>query len=280
MSPTGRGLLHVVRCPSLCVVVLAYAAIAPLADSPRTGLLDICVLVALYAAMYSLNDWADVATDSVNRPERAIPSGALSRRSVLLLAVTGASLSAILGGLRSAAALGFALAFTATSAAYSLRWKRVLGIKNVAAALLISSVLLYATEIAHGAPAGRVMFVASVLLNCAREIVMDIRDIRGDSQVGTRTLATTFGVVTSAAIAALLTSAGIGFIIACTVAPPPWVFPLTFWQAVAIHAIWFGIVVLCFQRRRPHPDRFIRQVISSYKLYYAALLILIALSTS
>ncbi|MDQ1045337.1 SCO3242 family prenyltransferase [Streptomyces sp. V4I2] len=80
--------------------------------------------VCLYWAGMALNDYADAAVDSVERPERPIPSGRVPRRTALSVATgltaAGLGLATLSGGRRGLAA---ALPLTALVWAYDLKLK-------------------------------------------------------------------------------------------------------------------------------------------------------------
>ncbi|MFE5814367.1 SCO3242 family prenyltransferase [Streptomyces sp. NPDC056479] len=84
--------------------------------------------VCLYWAGMALNDYADAAVDSVERPERPVPSGRVPRRTALAVAggltAAGLGLAAVAGGRRSV--------FTALPLA-GLVWAYDLKLKSTAA---------------------------------------------------------------------------------------------------------------------------------------------------
>ncbi|WP_128434180.1 UbiA family prenyltransferase [Streptomyces cyaneus] len=80
--------------------------------------------VCLYWAGMALNDYADATVDSVERPERPVPSGRVPRRVALAVAgsltVAGIGLAAVAGGRRS---VGTALPLAGLVWAYDLKLK-------------------------------------------------------------------------------------------------------------------------------------------------------------
>ncbi|TXS48583.1 prenyltransferase [Streptomyces sp. uw30] len=80
--------------------------------------------VCLYWAGMALNDYADAAVDSVERPERPVPSGRVPRRTALAVAggltAAGIGLAAVAGGRRS---VGAALPLAGLVWAYDLKLK-------------------------------------------------------------------------------------------------------------------------------------------------------------
>ncbi|MFJ9388166.1 SCO3242 family prenyltransferase [Nocardioides sp. NPDC101246] len=116
MTSSARAFAELVRLPAALTVpgdTLAGAAAAgPLA---ARAVAMPAASVALYWAGMALNDWADRDLDAVERPERPIPSGRVSPRQALGVAVgltaAGVGLAALVGG-RPAAATAAALAGT------------------------------------------------------------------------------------------------------------------------------------------------------------------------
>ncbi|WP_328421485.1 SCO3242 family prenyltransferase [Streptomyces sp. NBC_00443] len=80
--------------------------------------------VCLYWAGMALNDYADATVDSVERPERPVPSGRIPRRTALAVAggltAAGLGLAAVAGGRRS---VGAALPLAGLIWAYDLKLK-------------------------------------------------------------------------------------------------------------------------------------------------------------
>ena len=160
-----RDLAELVRAPAALSVpgdTLAGAASAGWPAGRRTALLPLAS-VSLYWAGMALNDWADRDLDSVERPERPIPSGRVSPRTALALAsgltVTGVGLAAVAGG-PVAAAVATTLAGAVW--AYDLSAKSGPGSTAVMASTRGLDVLLGAS--AGGLPAlGRALAPAALL---------------------------------------------------------------------------------------------------------------------
>lgn len=268
----SKSLYSLLRIPSLIVVVLAYLAIAKIVERPGDALRDICMLLALYGGMYSFNDFIDVEADSINNPQRPIPAARLSRVAGLFIAVFLYSCGLMLALTSAWTKAVFATVFIFTSAMYSICIKSVPIVKNVAAALLVSSVVGYATEVAHGQPAGWVVFGASLLLNIGREILMDLRDRDGDASVGIVTLATLSRPATTIAIAGIFTLFGLGVVVGSSFAHTNWAFPAPPAFSVFVTLLWLTGVFF-ISRTSASSARPIRRVISFYKLYFAFMLL-------
>jgi len=142
---------------------------------------------------YALNDYYDASADAVNRPSRPIPSGMLSRKSVLGVAVF-CLLAAALFALKLGVILQLALAGACGLVwLYSARIKRTGLGGNVVVSLLAASTLLFG-----GLSAGYVrptFFPAllALLTNLPREILKDVQDLKGDSLAGGRSVVSARG---------------------------------------------------------------------------------------
>ena len=110
----GRDLAELVRLPAALTVPGDTLTGAAYAGVPTGRVLAMPISSAcLYWAGMALNDWADRDLDSVERPERPIPSGRVSARTALAVAgalgAAGVATSAVVGG-RSAMRISVPLA--------------------------------------------------------------------------------------------------------------------------------------------------------------------------
>nr|WP_203688986.1 UbiA family prenyltransferase [Streptomyces sp. SID12488] len=119
-------MVSLVRAPAALSVpgdILAGATAAGRPLGPRTAG-AMASSVCLYWAGMALNDYADAAVDSVERPARPVPSGRVPRRTALAVATSltgaGLGLAAVSGGRRG---LAVALPLTALIWAYDLKLK-------------------------------------------------------------------------------------------------------------------------------------------------------------
>lgn len=127
----GRAWLALLRPPNFLTVpgdVLAgcFLAVGAGAGLGKAGLWPmLAAAVVFYAAGLLLNDWADAGIDAVERPERPIPSGAVSRGAVggagFCLLLSGVGLCLLPGGATASVGAGLAAAI----ATYNLFAKNV-----------------------------------------------------------------------------------------------------------------------------------------------------------
>jgi len=150
------------------------------------------------AAGNALNDYFDVEIDRINKPNRPIPAGKITRKSVLLcffiLTVIGISIAPFI------ALKAFALAFTAVVLLilYNVYLKRKTGLLgNVTVSFTAALTIIYG-----GLAVGRIektLFPAlfAFLIHTGREIIKDIEDVTGDRHLRLRSIPTRYSLKTS-----------------------------------------------------------------------------------
>lgn len=147
---------------------------------------------------YAVNDIFDVRADLINRPTRAIPSGALSIKYAWLTAV----LSLVLGsGLLVGANTMTSVYYVVVALAlyfYGAKISSQLIVGNVLVAVLCASVFYLGTQVcpADNRAIGllAVSAVLTLLYHLGREIVKDIEDISGDEAIARSTVPLKWGL--------------------------------------------------------------------------------------
>jgi len=158
----------------------------------------IAVLVVALVTWYgnAINDVADATLDARSKPERAIPSGAISLSLAVAysgtLAMIALALAATLGPLALLIACGaFALA-----TAYSFGLKSTLLVGNLAVGACVGGTLVFGGIVAGGvSPSIVVGAIMSGLYLTAQEVLFNIEDEDGDRLGGLATTATRLGRV-------------------------------------------------------------------------------------
>jgi 4-hydroxybenzoate polyprenyltransferase len=198
-SPRWRDLAELVRAPAALSVpgdALAGAAAAGAPGRRTPGL--VAASVCLYWAGMAANDWADRELDARERPERPLPSGRVSPRQALSVAVgltaAGLGLSALSGGRR---AVAVALPLAGAVWAYDLRAKNTPAGPAAMAACRALDVLLGASG---GRPARAIPAAATVAAHTYTVTALSRREVSGgDSLLPAMTLAGTAAVAVAAA---------------------------------------------------------------------------------
>ncbi|MBU7042399.1 MAG: UbiA family prenyltransferase [Theionarchaea archaeon] len=156
-----------------------------------------------------INDYFDYDIDIINRPDRVLPRGALSRKNALFFAVILFILAYIFISLTNPLCIVIGYPAVILIGVYSWKLKRLPFIGNFVVAFLTSLTLIYG-----GAAAGSIVLVTMLAIcaffaNLSREIVKDIEDIKGDKELGSKTLPIIYGVPTLSLIAAVLLGIGV-----------------------------------------------------------------------
>lgn len=198
--------LRLVRLRNLLIAAAGVAVGGVLAQGrvafPAVLLLAIGSALGLGAAGNAANDLYDVEADRVNRPDRPLVSGAVSRRAALLIGGIGGGMGLLGAWYVSRELFGIALAALVVMLAYSplLKSRGLAG--NLAVATTASLPLIYGATAVGWWRAGLIPAVLAAMLHFAREIVKDLEDVPGDMAMGRRTVPIAWGVEAGFLVAA------------------------------------------------------------------------------
>ncbi len=215
----------------MAVIIGAVVAAGRL-DIPWRILISAFAAAALVAAGgNAINDYFDRKIDTVNRPERPIPSGRITASDALLTAqvlfVFGIVFTVFLN-IYSVLLAGFnalVLAF------YSWRLKRRGLVGNIAIGYLVGSTFLFGGLAVSSHESGPVitsellvLVLMATLSTVGRELIKAIEDMRGDRKLRFKTFPLRYGAGKAAALA-------IGFICAAiALSPLPYLLGRFGWQ--------------------------------------------------
>jgi len=196
---TVVGAIRLIRLHS-CLQAALYALLGFLLSdgplqhfSPRATSAALSVMLVA-ASGFALNDWADVNVDAISHPNRALPSGRLSRRGAAITSFSAAALAFVAAwplGMWSVTLVAINLL---VSGAYSVVLKGRLFLGNFAVAYLNATILIFG-----GMAAGRLTPTAwlvsglAFVFTCAQEVLYNISDYEADVQLGVRTTAVRLG---------------------------------------------------------------------------------------
>jgi geranylgeranylglycerol-phosphate geranylgeranyltransferase len=197
--------------PVNCVIAglsvgLGYYAARGEGDAPFSPALLLLMLSACLMTGFGnvLNDLFDRDTDAVNRPDRPLPAGTATVRTVFWFG----NLLGLLGLVcaRSVSACFFYMAATVAALlwAYNARLKRTVLYGNIVVALLTGFTLLYGGFLSQDWRLAAWPSLFAFLLNFAREIIKDMADVKGDRLSGCDTLPVRYGTLWAANIAAII----------------------------------------------------------------------------
>ncbi len=219
--------LKLFRWPNLLMVasiqiLFRYGIIEPLLRSKGIELAlshaDFTLLVLatllITAAGYAINDYFDLRTDRINKPQRIILGRKISRRKAILFHSLFNILALLTGLWLSLRVNQWPLVFIFIIAptllwVYSIRYKRKFLLGNILVAFLAGFVvaIVWAFESHAIAAAGikdvdfanisyfsRVYALFAFLTTFTREIIKDIEDIKGDAKTGCKTIPVVVGI--------------------------------------------------------------------------------------
>lgn len=178
--------------------------------------------VLIAAAGYIINDYFDVKTDKINRPNTVVLDVVIKRRWAMVLHIVFNSLGLLLGIYLALKCHHLKLALFQLSSIlllwfYSTHFKKQLLVGNIVVSCLtatiplmplfynyyytpeISSMLLQTSggliKLAFYGVIGYSLF--AFLTSLAREVIKDMEDFNGDAQTGCKTMPIVWGIVTS-----------------------------------------------------------------------------------
>lgn len=209
-------------CVSGGLVCVVGAGLSGSADRVTTVAAALSIACAIAFAQVT-NDIIDADLDRIDKPDRPLPSGALSRdsaKALALLCAVGAIAAATVNGLPT---VTFTVLLLVFSWVYSVRWKGTILLGNVVVAALASSCVTYGA-MAGGEVTLLVVSVQAVVFvfSLAFEVLKTGRDVQGDAAAGIDTVATRFGVRPTALLAAgLCVVAAAVAVVPAALAPRP-----------------------------------------------------------
>jgi geranylgeranylglycerol-phosphate geranylgeranyltransferase len=153
----------------------------------------VATVLAVGAGM-AINDYFDREIDRVNRPDRPIPSGAVSPREALAFSGVLFGLAVALAVTLPPLAVGIAVVNLLALVAYTELFKGLPGLGNALVGYLTGSTFLFGGAAVGGRlESVLVLFALASLATFAREVVKDVEDVAGDREEGLRTLPIAYG---------------------------------------------------------------------------------------
>lgn len=175
------------------IVILSYLTGGNLAPVFNKVVLSFFSLLSIISASYVFNDICDIEIDKINCPHRMLSVGKATPKTAfiwsMVLFISGIVLGAFCG-------LPFFIGITTLAillACYDLLSKRIGIFKDVLVAILITSLYPLAFTLVESVQTPRlnVLYIHPVWLFLSAlgyEMLKDIRDMKGDSQINSRYL--------------------------------------------------------------------------------------------
>ena len=176
----------------------------------------------------SINDYFDVEIDKINRPNRPVPSGALTQLWILIYSAMLLSVGVVVSGAINFTCLAIAMINSTLLVLYSWKFKRSALIGNVLIGYLTGSTFLFGGAAVSAYFIPSILFLSAMFAITSREIIKDVEDLRGDLQVGATTLPIKCGVQPSLLLAACF------MFVAVVLSPIPFLISAFGWAYLSI----------------------------------------------
>ncbi|MFO7446911.1 MAG: geranylgeranylglycerol-phosphate geranylgeranyltransferase [Ignavibacteriaceae bacterium] len=184
----------------LNVFITFISAIVAILISKETDIPGMVYLLAAISAAITaaggniINDYYDIETDKINKPNRPLVTGSISKSSAIKLYIS-LNLAALIPALFiNMPSFIIVIGAQFLLFYYSYRLKRVPAAGNIVIALLTGLVFIYGGAVSGSITNSVIPSIFAFLINLVRELVKDIEDIEGDSSACINTLPITKGI--------------------------------------------------------------------------------------
>ena len=150
-----------------------------------------------------INDYFDFDIDSVNKPERPIPRGQISRGGALYFSFALFGCAVVCAAFTNIWCIIVGIPALLLIILYSWKLKRKLFVGNVAVAALSGLALLYGGIASGSIHLVSILAVIAFFATIAREMAKDIEDVEGDRLGGSQSVPVILGVEKTAQIASI-----------------------------------------------------------------------------
>ena len=193
---TLRGGLELTRpgnCVAAGVLTAIGAFVAGIGDAGEVTVIAVVTTVLAVAAGNAINDYFDREIDAINRPDRAIPRGAVSPRGALGFSTFLFAAAVVLAAQLPLAAIVIAAVNLVALVTYTTVFKGTPGLGNALVAYLVGSTFLFGGAAVGDLETPVVLAALAGVSTFTREVIKDVEDIAGDREEGLRTLPIAIG---------------------------------------------------------------------------------------
>ena len=223
-------------------ICMKYLVFAPLNEyskfTPTLFTISLLSTILIAAAGYIINDYFDVKTDKINRPETVVIDVMIKRRWAMILHIVFNAIGLLLGfylalKCHSLKLLTFQILSILLLWFYSTHFKKQLLVGNIVVSLLTATVPLMPMVYDYyliGEIEPIVTFIIgdflktlviiilgysafAFLTSFAREVIKDMEDYKGDIQTGGKTMPIVWGMITSKVVTFFLIIITIGLLL-------------------------------------------------------------------
>ena len=194
------------------------------------------------AGGFALNDYYDVPKDRVNKPYRAIPSGKMKPRTALFVAQMLIALAPIIAILTSHDLVELALYGVSIIGVISYNYfVKYLSLSKTFLTAVISSLpFIYVVRVLDYPVIYYIVPIAASLYLLGRELLMDIRDMKGDRSGGITTLPMIVGENSTARLGFLLQMLAGGLLSSLLITFS------SLWSSVLVYLILISTLILAW----------------------------------
>ncbi|MFC4986579.1 geranylgeranylglycerol-phosphate geranylgeranyltransferase [Saliphagus infecundisoli] len=267
VGETVRGAVELTRpvnsiAAGLLTAIGAFVA-GEIAAAPLHVASAVGATVFATAAGMAINDYFDREIDRINRPDRAIPRGAISPRGALAFSVALFVGAVALALTLPALAIAIAVVNLLALVAYTELFKGLPGVGNVVVGYLGGSTFLFGGAAVGSVEPVVVLFALAALSTISREVLKDVEDVEGDRAEGLNTLPIAVGERTAWLLAAALLA------VAVLASPVPYL--LGYFGAVYLLVVLPGVALMIVAIAEGRTDPTAGQERLKYGQFLAAL---------
>jgi len=269
-------LLRPVNCAMMGFAVVIGELIALSGRLPSfRALLGFPIAFLLTAATMALNDYYDRSIDSVNSPERPIPSGVVSPRLALVCAFLCSAFGILSSIFVNLSALIIALISLVLMVYYNTVGKRMGFFGNIIVSICVSLPFIFGGyAVQNMIPLLWIFACVAFLSNLGREVTKGISDIVGDSAHKIRTLAVLLGARSASLVASALLVGAVGLSLL-----PQLLGLVSMYYLPAVIISDFGFLTSVFSLLRDHSDKNAKVVKNRILIWMALGLVAFLLGT-
>ncbi|MBN1397540.1 MAG: geranylgeranylglycerol-phosphate geranylgeranyltransferase [Bacteroidetes bacterium] len=171
--------------------------------------LPVVILAALTGALTAaganaINDSFDIEIDKINRPDRPLPLGIITKREAQMMWLVVSAAAIGINFFINSLSLIIVILAVAVLYFYSARLKRTVLAGNITVAVMTGMAFIYGGTAVGHVERAFTPAVFAFLINFARELVKDVEDIEGDRKENAVTFPVRYGIGPALLLAALL----------------------------------------------------------------------------
>lgn len=253
------GFLRIIRPVNSVMLGAAILVGVVMADGASVSLLSLALAFltgfTLTGAAMVINDYYDRDIDSVNEPERPIPSGEVKPREAVAYSIILSAVGLAAAGLTSITALGVAALSWILMMTYSAWGKRMGFLGNLMVSTCIGLPFVYGGLVAGNVSTSLLFSALAFLSNTGREVTKGIVDTEGDSSRGVKTVAVVYGVDRASQVASAF------YVVAVVASAFPLILNIvSVWYVPFVVVIDAGLIYSAYTLLRDHSRETSRRV--------------------